>query len=221
METTRGRDTSPLHTLAGRGRGWLAARSLRQLGLLAFLAALLVSGLFGGLEQAPADPPKPVVAEQPVTTAPLTLTVAKAKHGTDLAVPGVGKTKGRWLLLAVDAKVVGDEPLEPDVLKQSVRLEDAPGLVSGTGRERPAQDEPPSYVLNVLDGGPVDWLAPGVPYQLALVWEQQPGAPLPKELTVQVRDLSHRPDSITQQMSWLDPVLFARGTLPLTELGPA
>ncbi|MCE1177630.1 MAG: hypothetical protein LWW86_01140 [Micrococcales bacterium] len=221
METTPGRDSAPLRALTGRGRSWLGTRSIRQLGVIAFLAALLVSGLFGGLEQAPADPPKAVVAEQPVTTGPLVLTVAKAKHGTDLAVPGIGKTPGRYLLLAVDAKVVGDEPLEPQVLKESVRLEDAPGLVSGTHTERPAQEEPAPYVINVLDGGPVDWLAPGIPYQLAMVWEQQPGAPLPQELTVQVRDLTHRPDSITQQLSWRDPVVVARGRLPLSELGPA
>lgn len=204
----------------GRARRWLAALTVRQWLLAAFLLVLAASSPFGGLraQQAEATPTLSVGAEQ--TVEPVRLTITKVRYGNDLGVPQAAKIDGRYVV--VFAKVTGtdEERSVPmfDALRDLLRIEQVPGVTKpfGTDPEPTSDDLRPDTILVADDAERMGDLAPGLTYTLAFVWRQAPGQPVPASVRVAAYSHTFRQASIDDTYDWRDTTRAAVGTFQAT-----
>ena len=200
----------------GRARLWLAALTVRQWLLAAFLIVLAASFPFGGLRshQADATPTLSLGAEQ--TVEPVRLTVTKVRYGDDLGVPQAARIDGRYVV--VFAKVTGtDEKASVpmyDALRDLLRIEEVVGVTKpyGTSPEASSGDLRPDTILVADDAERMGDLAPGLTYTLAFVWRQAPGQPVPTSVRVAAYSHTYRQASIDDGYDWRDPTRAAVGT---------
>ena len=185
--------------------------------LMAGAVVLLVSGLFGGLRDAPVEAAEPLVVGRAHDAAPFTLTVERARWTSDLGE--IGKTeRGRYLVVIVKVRTDADRSVDLSVLQQALALKDLAGMYAAMGGDKivPSEKAKPSvYVL--ADGTRMSALTPGLTYELAYVWEQRQSEPLPAELSVASRSHTWRQSSLDDQMNWFDETIDAVGTVPVTE----
>lgn len=204
-----GRSRSPLDA----ARAYLAGRSIRDLGLGVFLAALLVSGLFGGWQEAADETPALTVGE-PITATPVTVTVLGATTATDMGNHLLSETEGRYLVVAADLVTEQTQSIPHSDVADAIRVRGVEGLFRRYDRDRPAHEIPPKVIV-AADRSELGDLPPGLTYRTLLVWEQRPGSPAPTEVTVEVYGKTYRESSIDATMRWFDPALAARATIPV------
>jgi hypothetical protein len=212
-------------TMSGEGwRGhvasWWLARSIRQMVLMAGAVVLLVSGLFGGLREAPVEAAEPLAVGRSHEAAPFTLTVERARWTSDLGE--IGKTeRGRYLIVIVKVRTDADRSVDSSVLQEGVALQGIDGIYAALGGDKitaSEQAKPSVYVL--ADGVRMSSLPPGLTYELAYVWEQNGSEPVPAELSVASRSHTWRQSSLDDQMNWFDATIDAVGTVPVAEAAP-
>lgn len=188
--------------------------------LMAGAVVLLVSGLFGGLRDAPVEAAEPLVVGRAHDAAPFTLTVERARWTSDLGE--IGKTeRGRYLVVIVNVRTDADRSVDLSVLQQALALKDLAGMYAAMGGDKivPSEKAKPSvYVL--ADGTRMSALTPGLTYELAYVWEQRKSEPLPAELSVASRSHTWRQSSLDDQMNWFDETIDAVGTVTLSKAAP-
>lgn len=196
-------------------RDHVAGRSIRDLGLGAFLAALVVSGLFGGW--APAQESFPELTQgEPVESSPVEITVVEVATSTDLGIYGFGPTEGRYVVVAADISTDNDTSIPHLQLRDIMRLRDLPGIAPvGVGPDHEPNRIPARLVV-AADGTPLRDLGPGMTYRTWFVWEQKPGASKPAEVTVEALSMTWRKSNVDEQMRWFDPTVVARGEVPVT-----
>jgi hypothetical protein len=176
------------------GRIASAARKLplHQVGLGASALALAVSGLFGGLKTA--HDQAPTITPSAATDAgPWRVTVLKARLYNDLPPLSLKTPGDRWVLVLATVEVTTDESRGAG-LDDLFRVPKVPGLI----------DQKPSNVVLARDGSYVDHLNPGMPERLGFFWEQAAASPAPTEIDVTMYGLTHRRDSLSGHMEWLD-----------------
>ncbi|VXB88495.1 conserved exported hypothetical protein [Aeromicrobium sp. 9AM] len=199
---------------------WWRARSIRQMVLMAGAVLLLVSGLFGGLRDAPAEAAVPLVVGKPHEAAPFTLTVERARWTSDLGE--IAKTdRGRYLIVIVKVRTDADRSVDLSTLQEALALRGAKGIYAAMGGDKivPSLEVTPSvYVL--ADGTPMSALPPGLTYELVYIWEQRGSEPVPERLKLASRSHTWRQSSLDEQMNWFDPTVDAVGTVPLIEAKP-
>ena len=204
----------------GRARGWFATLTVRQWLLAAFLLVLAVSSPFGGLRAQKADAAATLSTDTEQRVAPVRLTVTKVRYGNDLGVPLAGKIEGRYVV--VFAKVTGTDDTRSvplyDTLRDLLRIEQVAGVTRPRGSEpQPSSDDlRPDTILVADDAEPMGDLAPGLTYDLAFVWRQGPGQPVPTSVRVAAYGHTFRQSSIDDTYDWRDPARAAAGTFTAT-----
>ncbi|MEV4753571.1 hypothetical protein AB0J86_00410 [Micromonospora sp. NPDC049559] len=194
---------------SGAGSRRLAARlfgiPLRWLGLSAGAATLAVSGFFGGLE-GPDEPAIPVV--QPGTVdrgSPWNVTVSRVRLVNDLGTLRLTVPGDRWLAVVATVEVTADESRND--LDDVLRLTGVLGLMS----------QEPAHVMLMRDATELGRLNPGMPEEIAFVWEQSAGAAPPGTVTVQIYGKTYRMDNLANRMEWLDPAVRAEVVAPVQD----
>lgn len=185
--------------------------------LMAGAVVLLVSGLFGGLRDAPVEAAEPLVVGSPHEAAPFTLTVERARWTSDLGE--IGKTeRGRYLIVIVTVRTDADRSVDLSILQQAVALQNVAGVYNAMDGDKIVASEKAKPAVHVLaDGTRMSALPPGLTYELAYVWEQNGSEPVPTELSVASRAHTWRQSSLDDQMNWFDETIDAVGTVPVTE----
>jgi hypothetical protein len=194
---------------AGGGPAGLAARlaaiPLRWLGVGAGVAALAVSGLFGGLNDVHRPELPTVEVKAADRGSPWNVTVLRARLISDLSPLKPATAGNHWLGVVATVEVTADESRTD--LADVLRLSGVAGLTS---------DEP-AHVVQMRDATEPVQLNPGMPEDLAFVWEQAAGTPKAAEVTLQIYGKTYRLDSIGDKMAWLDPAPRAQVVVPLED----
>ena len=204
----------------GRARLWLAALTVRQWLLAAFLLVLAASFPFGGLRAEPAETTPTLSLGAELTVEPVRLTVTKVRYGSDLGVPQAAEIDGRYVV--VFAKVSGTDEKRSvpmyDVLRDLLRIEQVPGVTKplGTDPQTSSDDLRPDTILVADDAERMGDLAPGLTYTLAFVWRQAPGQPVPASVRVAAYRHTFRQASIDDTYDWRDATRAAVGTFQAT-----
>lgn len=185
--------------------------------LMAGAVVLLVSGLFGGLREAPVEAAEPLKVGSPHKAEPFTLTVDRARWTSDLGE--IGKTeRGRYLIVIVKVRTDADRSVNLGVLQQALALQSAKGIYNSMGGDKIVASEKAKPSVHALpDGTRMSVLPPGLTYELAYIWEQKASEPVPAKLSVASRSHTWRQSSLDDQMSWFDETIDAVGTVPVTE----
>ena len=127
----------------GRARLWLAALTVRQWLLAAFLLVLAASFPFGGLRAEPAETTPTLSLGAELTVEPVRLTVTKVRYGSDLGVPQAAKIDGRYVV--VFAKVSGTDEKRSvpmyDALRDLLRIEQVAGVTKPFGTDPQASSD--------------------------------------------------------------------------------
>jgi hypothetical protein len=177
--------------------------------LVGIAAALVAaSGLFGGLERAHTAPKVPTIeVGTGFDAGPWTVTVTGARlvptgEPLKLETPG-----DRWLAVLATVEVTADASRSD--ISDAVRLSGVSGLRGERGE--------PAYVYLVRDTKTVNYLNPKLPERLAYIWEQDGSVPAPTVVDVVVNGMTHRIDSLSQRLEWLDPGVRARLRVPVED----
>lgn len=190
-----------------RLRGWLLrlARTLtlRQLVLSVAAVVVLASGLFGGLATATttAEGPAALVAGTRVHAEPFDVTVQRLRWLDDLG-PAVTRPEGRYVGVVATVENTTDHPVYLDVIRRFLHLSDVEGV----------DPDATPQVLVVADSAPLSSAAPGLEYEVVLLWDQAADAAPPTRATVSVRSHTWRQSTLDDQMLWFDPAVTHRGT---------
>lgn len=189
---------------------------------IVLLVALVLLGIttFGGWRSATAtatELPTPSPGES-IDAAPLRVVAHKAFYANELgtsvrAQPGVRLVIVKVSVTNISTRFVGG------YAKESMFRIDAPNLLKYGQPARDANVAPVAY--RVLDGQPAGAYQPGVPADLALVWEQQASAAIPTQVSLTVAGLTWRRSSLDGSYDWFDPTASAVVTLPVVPLPKA
>ncbi|NDL59462.1 hypothetical protein [Phytoactinopolyspora mesophila] len=201
-------------------------------GVLAFAAAVAgVAGdfapraLIGEVRAASAEKDQ-LVAGTSVDTGPFRVTIERARVLDEL--PGISESDDstRVVALVVTAAVTGPRTLGGWMLADTVALQGVDGLVDAPDPFAADEDGaadidddapvPAPNVVVMADGSRLDALQPGLPYEVAMVWEQASDSPAPTELEVVIAGRTLRESSLDRSMEWLDRKQVAAGRVPVT-----
>jgi hypothetical protein len=161
---------------------------LDRLGRAVMLVALLVSGLFGGLEAVP-DPASAVVAAgETFDAGPVWVTPLRASIYGETERLYLADKADHWIILNVKVEVTGTEPWRLPALL--VGAPNVPGLVSDS-----------ATVYRADDRTMVTHIDPGLPVELAFVWEQAGSQDPPTSITVRFGQWTYREDALTPYLS--------------------
>jgi hypothetical protein len=177
--------------------------------------ALAVSGLFGGLDPVPEEPPPTVAVGTVDAGEPWNVTITGARLLADMPPLKVEHPGDRWVAVLAIVEITADEPM---AATDVIRLAGVPGLI---------QDHP-SNVYLLRDTAELTQLQPGLPEKLAFFWEQSGSVPVPTEVTVEIVGRTHRADSLIEprpglvdrpagKLQWFDPEVRARVTTPVQD----
>lgn len=162
-------------------------------------AALLVTAPFGGLRTAEAEGPDKLVLGRSFEVGPYDVTVSKVVTVGDLA-PSIEPEQEGGRLLALRATVTnpGDRP-------EFALLVTRAFAVKGGGLVAPEGGRPPAQLVSVEDGQSISVINPGLTYDVAIVFEQEPGW-TKQPVTVEVDGYDYlEEDPLTlDPKSWLD-----------------
>lgn len=180
--------------------------SLVRMGQVAGVAALGVSALFGGLEEAP-QPALPQLDPGERHEGPqLSVTVERALLFDDLR-PLPDPPPGHQLL-AVTAEIENLDTVPAGAISDALVLHDTSGFAP--------VDPKPSTAL-ISDPGLAVELQPGVPERVVFVWTV-PAEGEPAEIDLIVRDKTLVTDPVLfAGPTWLDPHPAVRVVVPLVE----
>lgn len=205
---------------------WLRTLSIRQWLVGAFLLVLLASFPFGGLRaEEPAAVPRLELGTA-VTADPVRVTVTRLRYGDDLGTALAGKIDGRYVVVFATVRSTVRDRSVPrfDALQDLLRIEGVPGIARGgfgTTAEPSSDAIAPDQVLVAMDAQTMGDLAPGLTYELAFIWHQVPGQPVPSTVRVAAYRHTWRASSIDDTLGWRDPERAAVGTFPISQYSPS
>ena len=160
--------------------------------------AVAVSALFGGMSPAHASSTTPHVSvDKLIAGTPWNVTVVDAallasQNGLETA-----KTGNRWF--AVVAKVEVTTTDSRNDMSDILRVQGVTGVSDGK----------PDRIIIVGDVTDVGWLNPGMPEEVAFLWEQPDNAPVPTSAEVDVFNKPLTTDSLTGELEYGEPQLVA------------
>lgn len=190
---------------------WVAARSLKQWVMGAAGVVVLASGLFGGLQRADTDAAAVPRLKRDVTVAasPIRLKItdvfAVKRFDTIWHNP-----RGRYLVVRATIRAATDESLYEGDVADTVRLAGVDGVHRGFDAPGFSRDARPR-VFVAKDHTSLTPAVPGLTYDVLFAWEQSARQPVPDEVTVVARALTHRKSTLDDQMLWTDAKPIARG----------
>ena len=158
------------------------------------MLTVAASGLFGGLR--PTEKPTvPVIA---VHTAfdggPWTVTVNRALTLKTLEpLKKTEKAGDRWVAVRVRMEINADETWNR--IDDVIRLPGVKGLRTV---------EPSEFYLVRDESLLVRELQPGIPEEVAFLWQQDGSVPRPEAMDVELWGMTHRKSSLTDMIEWLD-----------------
>lgn len=176
----------------------------------------LAVGLTGGLDRVP-PPELPVVAvDQPNEGQPWNVTVSRAVLAADLD-PVLPQEDGYFLAVVATVEVTADETRGDvyDILCVTG--------IDGFAREHDDSPFCPDGTLAddvrlVRDPAePAGHLHPGLPEQVAFLWELAAGTPPPAGVHVEIIGKTYRESTLTGLMEWLDEAPRAQLTVPVED----
>ena len=132
-------------------------------------AALLVTAPFGGLEAAEAPGPERLVAGKAFEVGPYDVTIRKVVTVADLA-PSIEPEQegGRLLVLTGTVTNPGDGPEFATLVTRAFTVRSGGVVEPGGGRSA-------AQLISVEDGQSISTINPGLTYDVAIVFEQEPG----------------------------------------------
>ncbi len=162
-------------------------------------AALLVTAPFGGLEAAEAPGPAKLVPAKSFKVGPYDVTIRKVVTVGDLA-PSIEPEQegGRLLVLVGEVTNPGDRPEFATLVTDAFTVKGGDVVVPGAGRSA-------GRLVSVEDGQSISAVNPGLTYDVAIVFEQEPGW-TEQSVTVEVDGYDYlEEDPLTlDPKSWLD-----------------
>lgn len=208
-------NTAPPATRAGRF-GWVRAATdrvpTRWFGGVAIAVFLAATAGFGGLATVAAEPIPELAAGDEHVSDQFAITVKRAVLIDELPEAGIDvELWERALVVVISAENRWTEALRTtgdSSLSAALRL---PEL----------GDRPPDAVARFDDTTPSPWLQPGVPAELVVVWAV-PGGRYSEgdEISLDLRDARlHTGSFVMAGQSWVDPVVAARVSVPVTDVG--
>lgn len=169
--------------------------------------ALLVSGLFGGLETVPGeDGLRTVAPGERIDNQPWAVTVTGAVLAPELPPAHLSGEENHFLVVV--AEVEATAPESRGDLADILRVEGAPGV---------DPQEAPKDIVVMRDATLARSVHPGIPERLAFFWERTPQDEVPTEVTVVVHGKTYRESFLTRQMEWLDYGPRARVTVEVSD----
>lgn len=199
---------------------WLAARSVRQLVLMAGALVLLVSGAFGGLRQAEADDRDRLAVGEPHLAEPIRLTVKGVYWADDLGETIGPSDYGRYLLVIADVSTNQANSVDSFVVRETLRIKGLQKLATSEIRDVPvASEDADPRVIVTEDRVRLSEIGPGLTYEVAYIWEQKTSEPLPTSVEMLARSHQFRQSSLDTQQNWFGISDDAIGTFPVTEFG--
>jgi hypothetical protein len=156
--------------------------------------AIAVSGMFGGLDET-RPPSQPIVAtKQPNPGQPWSITINRAlSFSTMEPLLKPDKEGYRWIIVRATMEITADRTWNR--LDGVLRLKGVEGL----------RDVKPSDFYLVRDESfIVRELQPGIPEEVAFLWQQDGRAPRPEYVDVEILGLTQRRSSLTDHLEWLD-----------------
>lgn len=190
---------------------------LRLAGIGACGLALLVSvtALAGGLDEVPEASLPAVAVDEVDRGEPWNLTVSRAVLARDLSPAVLQEDTNHWLAIVATVEVTSSESRLD--IGDALYLTGVEGLVGdshiiGIDGSLRSDDR-----FLMRDGLRVSALHPGLPEEVAFLWEQAADAPVPAELEVRLVGMTRRENTMNGHMEWLDPVPRARVTVPVTD----
>jgi hypothetical protein len=175
---------------------------VRWLAVCAGVLALGVSGLFGGLDKVGQAKVPAVAVSAPNEGVPWNVTVLGVYLQGDLPPLRLEHDGDHWVEVLATVEVTAEESLH---LTDVLRLGGVDGLV---GTDGPDGIEPAEIYLS-RDATRAIFLHPGMPEKLGFFWEQAASAPIPSTVDVLIQGKTHRLDTLTGHLEWLDPATRA------------
>lgn len=201
---------------------WVSRRSIRHLLLGVGAVALLVSGVFGGLRQAPPEPLTTLAAGKPHSATPFEITITKVSWATDLGESFDPPELGRFLVVFAEIRTDQDRSVDSFVVKEALRIRGLPDFAKSDVDQDPVDsDDADPLVVVATDRVPLGGIGPGLTYEVAYIWQQDDAQPLPASVEVQAYEHGFRRSSLDGQENWFDSTPEAIGTFPVTELKAA
>jgi hypothetical protein len=177
---------------------------------------LVVSAAFGGLDDAAPDPLPALAAGDTFTGAELRITVDRAVLIDSFPEQNIVPDDGKRLLVLV--ATVEDVWTKPASTRPSIGAADNLRPVGVAGID---ESTAPRTVAVLSDGTEYPDLQPGVPIELAFIWDIDPDALAAGEsLRVDVYDKSYLADGfVTFGERFENPVVAAYAELPVDDVG--
>lgn len=182
----------------------LAGQSTKTWGVAGAVLALAVSGLFGGLEEAPKPPPAKVGTE--IVSPAWKVTVLSARVIASHKALFSANKSNHWIAVTARVELIANETFKTGTIDHSglsdvLRLAGLKGIVDESEKYGLPSTRPATVILK-RDDKMTQMLQPGLPEELEFCWKQQAGSEFPSQLTIQVLALEWRADSSTNQLQW-------------------
>ena len=208
-------------TRGERVRGWLAARSFRQIVFAVGAVILLLSGAFGGLSQTePDDERAALTVDEPHLSEPIRLTVKRVAWSDDLGEVLGPSEFGRYLLVIADVSTNQDRSVDSFVVRETLRMQGLKGLAKSQLSKDPVRSEDADpQVIVTADRTRLSEIGPGLTYEVAFVWEQKKSEPLPDTIDLLTRSHQFRRSSLDDQENWFGSSDDAIGTFTVAKFG--
>ena len=196
---TESRDAGESRRGISRARALVRRTNGRQRVGAGVAAALLVTAPFGGLDAVQAPGPDKLVPGKAFKVGPYDVTIRKAVTVGDLA-PSIEPEQEGGRLLALTGKVTnpGDRPEFGILVTRALTIKGGGVVVPGSGRAA-------ARLISIEDGQDISVINPGLTYEVAIVFEQEPGW-TEQPVTVEVDGYQYmEEDPLTlDPKSWLD-----------------
>jgi hypothetical protein len=207
----------PRQPLGERRRRLVTRRWLVGVSAAVVTATTAGTGVAGGFDRVAAEGPPQIAVDEISHGQPWNVRVTRAIlfDGADLEpVVYLDEESNHWLLVAADVEITTPDSRTDihDVLFPT----GIDGIAGDSGGVLPEAPPLPLMVL-VRDDSNVAALHPGLPEQVAFLWERSSDAPPPAEIEVQIIAKTLRENFFDESLEWLDPAVKATVTVPLED----
>ncbi len=193
--------------------------SATNLLLLALMAALLLTGLFGGWKNLADRETKIAAADvgQEVEAEPLKVSVRKGGWFQDIPQLYRLKPGQRALLVSADVTNQTKQVIDRLDVQTAFRI-DAKGLVDPITDRHADADKVQPHIIRASDALRGGALQPGLPTRMALIWVQDGSYPVPDRVKLVIRKQKYRASALDGSMGYFDAAPAYEITVPLTEM---
>lgn len=191
-------------TVRANARAEVEKHPWRWIGAGATAIVLAVSAAFGGLSDASGDAVATVEVGATVDAGPWTITVERAVVVNEFETLVHEVETDRWIAAVVTITNTTDEPRTGSAIGEGLEIRPFAG-----------QREDSLFVVVNSDGSLLRAIQPGLPEQIAFLWEQDRDEPIPASLDLRLYGYVHRRDSLTGELVWRDGVPVATVRVPV------